>query len=415
MSGVPLTRGKLPFPSQVAIILVILALAGVGILLASNSGRGGAPSVDAKAKLANERGVFRPSDAQWASLITEPVRGAVFRASYLTEGKIAVNEEQATPIYSPYAGRVLKLLAKPGDRVISGQPLFIIEATDAVQVHNDFISSITSLNKAQAQLKLAQTVERRLGALYESKAIALKDWQQAQADLINAQNDVGASEAALEAARNRLRILGRSDGEIARFQQQRTITPETPIVSPIDGTVVLRKVGPGQYIATGSSDPVFMIGDLSTVWLTAFVRESDASKVEVGQAISFTVLTYPDRVFEARINFVTTAFDPNSRRLLVRATIDNSEGLLRPEMFANVTLLGGEARTSPAVPREAIIHEGDAARVWVARNDQAIELRQIKLGLANGKLVEVLDGLKPGEKVVTRGGLFIDRMAGDQS
>lgn len=415
MSGVPLTRGKLSFPSRLTIVLMVLAVAGVGILFATNSGRGGAPIPDLKAKATGERGVFQPTEAQWASLIVEPVRETVFRASYLTEGKIAVNEEQATPIYSPYAGRVLKLLAKPGDRVVRGQPLFVIEATDAVQVHNDFISSITLLNKAQAQLRLAQTVERRLGALYDSKAIALKDWQQAQADLINAQNDVSASEAALEAARNRLRILGRSDEEIARFQQQRTITSETPIVAPIDGTVVLRKVGPGQYIASGSTDPVFMIGDLSTVWLTAFVRESDASKVELGQAISFTVLAYPTRAFEARINFVTTAFDPNSRRLLVRATIDNAEGLLRPEMFASVTLFGGEARTSAAVPREAIIHEGDAARVWVARSDRAIELRDVKLGLANGKLVEVLNGLKPGERIITRGSLFIDRMVSDQS
>ena len=222
---------------------------------------------------------FYPTVAQWATLTIEPVKQSVFRPVYVTEGKIAVNEDLATPVYSPYAGRVIKLLAKPGDRVVRGQPLLVLEATDAVQVHNDFITAITALNKANAQLKLAQTVERRLSALYEVKAVALKDWQQAQADLISAQNDTNAAEAALEAARNRLRILGRSDEEIAKFQERRTITSETPIFSPLDGTVVQRKVGPGQYIASGSADPVFLIGDLSSVWLVAFVRETEAPNV----------------------------------------------------------------------------------------------------------------------------------------
>jgi cobalt-zinc-cadmium efflux system membrane fusion protein len=247
--------------------------------------------------------------------------------------------------------------------------------------------------------------------LYQSKAVALKDWQQSQADLTAAQNDLRSAEAALEAVRNRLRILGKTDDEIATFEDKGTINSATSIYAPIAGTIVQRKVGPGQYIAAGSSDPVFVIGDLSKVWLLAFMRETNASKVQIGQPIKFTVLAYPDRVFEGKINYVASSLDPNSRRLLVSATIDNSGALLKPEMFANVRVITDEGAPAPAIPREAIIYEGDVARVWVALDDKSIELRQVRLGRADGQVVEVLDGLKPGDRVITKGSLFIDRAA----
>lgn len=354
---------------------------------------------------------FRPTDSQWATITVEPAKEQPFQPFDMTEGKISVNEELSTSIFSPYSGRIMKLLVKPGDEVQRGQPLFIIEATDAVQVHNDFITSIAAMNKSKAQVSLAQTVEKRLHDLYEMKAAALKDWQQAQTDLVNAQNDLNAAEAALEAARNRLRILGRSDAEIATFQQKRTITPETSIVAPISGTVVLRKAGPGQFITGGSSDPIFVIGDLSSVWLTAFVRETEAPKVHVGQDIKIKVLAYPERTFSGKLSYVATAIDPVTRRLLVRATLDNAEGLLRPEMFANVTILTGTSDSFVGVPRGAVIYEGSAARIWVARDDRSLELRPVKLGLVSGNTIQVLKGLKAGEKVVTRGSLFIDREA----
>jgi len=241
--------------------------------------------------------------------------------------------------------------------------------------------------------------------------MALKDWQQAQADLTSAQNDLRTVQTTLEAMRNRLRILGKTDAEIDGFQQTGKITPDSTVYAPLPGTIVQRKAGPGQYIGAGASDPVFVIGDLSTVWLLAFVRESDAPKVKVGQSIKFTVLAYPDRVFEATINYVATAIDPTSRRRTVRAPIDNSQGLLNPEMFANVAIILDEGGGPTAViPREAVIYEGDTARIWVAVEDRALELRQVKLGQSNGRLIQVLDGVRPGERIVTRGSLFIDRL-----
>jgi cobalt-zinc-cadmium efflux system membrane fusion protein len=156
---------------------------------------------------------------------------------------------------------------------------------------------------------------------------------------------------------------------------------------------------------------VFVIGDLSTVWLTAFVRESDASKVSVGQEIAINVLALPGRTLTGKINYVAAAIDPATRRLLVRATLDNKDGLLKPEMFANVTIYSAGDHPAVGVPKQALIYEGNQVRVWVAHDDKSIELRQIKTGLTNGDLVEVDGNLKPGERIVTKGSLFIDRAA----
>src|SRR6516225_7672379 len=318
-------------------------------------------------------GVFYPTAEQWATLTVEPVQQRVFQSEHVTEGKIAVDEDRSTPIFSPYAGRVIKLFVKPGDIVTVGQPLFTVQAADMVQAQNDFISAATALNKARSALNLAQIIDKRQRLLYEGKAVPLKEVQNARAALDAAENDVRSSEVALEAARNRLRILG-----------------------------------------NGSTDPVFIIGDLSTVWVVAFIRETEAPLVHVGQAIYFTVLAYPDRSFPTSISYVAAAIDATTRRLLVRATVNNSAGLLKPEMFASVKILTGEGDKAVAVPRDAIIYEGEAARVWVVRDkdsEKAIELRRIKVGLTNGNMVEVVKGLAPGDRVVTKGSLFIDRVA----
>ena len=354
---------------------------------------------------------YTPTPAEWASLTIQPVTERAFRAEYVTEGKIAVDEDRSTPVFSPYAGRVTKLLARPGDSVTQGQALFVIEAADNVQAQNDFVAANGALNKARSALDLAELQDKRAKDLFEGKAVPLKDYQQTQANLIQAQNDLRSAQTALEAARNKLRILGLTDEAITAFQEKGRINPETTIFSPIKGTVVQRKIGPGQYVNAGASDPVFVIGDLSTVWLTAFVRETDASNVSVGQEVAFNVLALPGRPLTARINYVAAAIDPATRRLLVRATIDNKDGLLKPEMFANVTIYSAGDHPALGVPKQALIYEGDQVRVWVAHEDKSIELRQIKTGLTNGDLVEVEGNLKPGEQIVTKGSLFIDRAA----
>ena len=396
---------------RLAIGAALLLLAGAAVygFVHIGGARQGHSDVSSQSRKGLQR--YTPSQAEWASLTIEPVTKRTFRAETATEGKVAVDEDRSTPVFSPYAGRVTKLLARPGDSVTQGQPLFVIEAGDTVQAQNDLIAAMTSFNKARSALDLAQIQHRRAKDLFEGKAVPLKDYQQAEATLIQAQNDLRSGETALEAARNKLRILGFSTDAISTFQEKGRINPETTIFSPITGTVVQRKIGPGQYVNSSASDPVFVIGDLSTVWLTAFVRETDASNVSVGQEIAFNVLALQGRPLTARINYVAAAIDPATRRLMVRATIDNKDGLLKPEMFANVTIYSGSDHVAIGVPKQALIYEGDQVRVWVAHEDKSIELRRIKPGLINGDLVEVEGNLKPGEQIVTKGSLFIDRAA----
>ena len=396
---------------QRILALALLTLAGMAVygFVHISGAKSGHSEVSSQSRKGLQR--YAPSPAEWASLTIEPVSERGFRAESVTEGKIAIDEDRSTPVFSPYAGRVTRLLVRPGDSVVKGQPLFVIEAADNVQAQNDFIAAMTAMNKAHSALDLAKLQDTRARDLFEGKAVPLKDYQQSQATLIQAQNDMRSSQTAMEAARNKLRIFGLTDEDIATFQEKGRINPETTIFAPIGGTVVQRKIGPGQYVNSGASDPVYVIGDLSTVWMTAFVRETDAANVSVGQEVTFSVLAMPGRPLSARINYVATAIDPATRRLLVRATIDNKDGRLKPEMFANVTIFSASDHPAVGVPRQALIYEGDQVRIWVAHEDKTIELRQIKPGLANGDLVEVIGNLKPREQIVTKGSLFIDRAA----
>lgn len=391
--------------------VVLLALAGAGAYGFLYAGPKEKKHSEVSSQSRRNAQNFTPTPSEWATLTIQPVQAKTFRAEYVTEGKVAVDEDRSTPVFSPYAGRVTKLLAKPGEMLKQGQPLFTIEAADTVQAQNDFIAAMTAQNKAKSAIDLADIQFKRAKDLYEGHAIPLKDYQQAEATQVQAQNDMRSSMTALEAARNKLRILGFTDETIKAFQDKGTINREVTIYSPISGTVVQRKIGPGQYVNSGASDPVFVVGDLSTVWLTAFVRESDAAAVCIGQDITVNVMALPGRPLTAKINYVAAAIDPSTRRLLVRATIDNKDGLLKPEMFANVTIYSAGDRAAPAVPKQSLIYEGDQVRIWVAREDKSVELRQIKIGLINGNLVEVTSNLKPGEQIVTKGSLFIDRAA----
>lgn len=342
-------------------------------------------------------GTFRASDQQLKTFTIETVVTRGFVSEELTEGKIAVNSDRTTPLYSPYSGRVVRLIAGLGDRVAQGAPLATVAATEYVQALND-------LAAAAAQVKLARLNEQRKHSLYEAKGGSLQDWQQAQADLTT-------TETALQLVRNRLKIFDKSAADIDALEKSPSIDAVVPITAPVSGVVVDRQIGPGQFLQSGSATPAFTIADTTSVWLLANVREADAALVKPGQAVEVHVLAYPKRAFKAKLTYVSAVVDPNTHRIPVRAEIDNHDGALKPEMFANFRILTSDAAESPAVPESAIVYEGDAAHVWVVEGDSLISYRAIRTGRDNGGLIEVLEGLKPGERIVTKGGLFIDQVA----
>jgi cobalt-zinc-cadmium efflux system membrane fusion protein len=316
-------------------------------------------------------------------------------SSEITDGQITLNGDTATQVFSPYSGRVLRVMAAPGEHVSKGAPLLQIEATE-------FVSAQTDLLNASAGLKLAHAVEARKHAAFDSKGGSLADWQQSQADL-------AAAQTSLEAARSRLRIFGQSDRAIATLEANRRTQSVTYVVAPIAGVVTDRQVGPGQYLQAGSSTPVFTIGDLSTVWLVAAVPEADAAPVQRGQPIEVRVLALPKEVFTATLTAVAAQVDPVTRRVAVRATLPNPDGRLKPQMFASFSIFTSAADTAPAVPEEAVVREGDEARVWVLLPDNSLASREIRTGRISDGMVEVLSGLSAGDRVVTRGSLFVDR------
>jgi cobalt-zinc-cadmium efflux system membrane fusion protein len=345
-------------------------------------------------------GTFRPTEAQWASLKIEPVGTFKFHAEVLTDGKIASDDDLVTPVYSPFSGLVTKLYAKAGDGVAKGQRLMDIAASEMAQAQSDLIAAVQ-------QLHLASLSEARQHALYEAKGGALKDWEQAKSDLETAR----ANERAV---RNRLRILGNSDTEIDALGQKPAANAVSPVTAPIAGVVTARQVGLGQYVgsaAAGASSPVFTIADTSRVWLLANIPEDAAAAMHVGLHAEARILAIPGRVFNAKITYVGAAIDPNTKRLPVRAEIDNPDGALKAEMFASFRILTGDDTEAPGIPEEAVVYEGRTARVWVRGQDGSVELRQVETGRTQNGEVEVLSGLKAGESIVTSGSLFIDRAA----
>jgi len=346
-------------------------------------------------------GTFRATAQQIKTLTIEAVRLHSFVSEEFTEGKIAVNGDHTTPLYSPYSGRVIRVIAGLGDTVKKGAPLATLEASEYVQAQNDLATAV-------AQRKLARISEGRKHALYDAKGGSLQDWQQAQADLT-------AAETAVHSVRNRLKILGRSESQIDHLEGAQSIDSEATINAPIAGVVVDRQVGPGQYLQAGAGTPVFTIADPSSVWLLANVREADSGAVRLGQVMIVHVPAYPKREFEARVTYVAALVDSVTHRVPVRAEIDNRDRALKPEMFATFRIQTSDATQSPAIPEAAVVYEGDAAHVWVVQGEGLLAYRPIRTGRDNDGSVEVLEGLKPGERIVTKGGLFIDQAAASGS
>ncbi|RAI44469.1 efflux RND transporter periplasmic adaptor subunit [Rhodoplanes roseus] len=390
-----------------------MGAAGVGATwtLASRGKHPAAAGVGVGAQALQRGGFYQPKDTEWASVAVSPVAEHAFRSQHITEGKIQIDEDHTTPIFSPYAGRVTRIVVRAGDPIVQGQTLFVVEANDMVQAQNDFVAALTGLNKASAALDFARIGDKRSRDLFDAKAVPLKDVQQAQAALTTAQNDMRSAETAIGVARDRLHRLGATEEAIVRLTANGPIDPEMPIYAPLSGTVVQRKIGPGQYVNAGASEPVVIVADLSTVRLNAFVRETEAGVIKVGQPLSFTVAAYPDRTFTGRVDYVASEIDGISRRLMVRATVDNADGLLKPEMLASVTIATNGTVMAAGVPREALIVEGNVAKVWVVRDDKGLELRRVETGMVDQRVVQIVDGLRPGERIVAGGSLLIDRIA----
>jgi membrane fusion protein, heavy metal efflux system len=353
--------------------------------------------------------VVRTTADQMHQLSIEPVEIYQFRTQKPAIGQIAFNEDRSTVVVTPFSGRVTKLIANIGDNIKRGEPLFEIDSPEVVQAQTDLIAALQLVQKAKSQLALTKRVLDRQTSLLSGRATSQREVDQATAEHAAAESDAATAEGTLNSARNRLRvIIGRDQAEVERVERERIINPLITINAPIDGTIIARKVGPGQYVRSDAGDQLYSIADLSIMWLKANVPEVDIPLVRVGQELEVRVTAFPDRVFKARVTAIGAASDAATRRVVVRSEIPNPDGALRAEMFASFKIATGDGERAPAVPVETVIWDGEQAIVWVEREPLQFERRKVKVALEQDGRLQIRDGLKPGELVVARGAIFID-------
>ncbi len=350
----PAANQSLSRRAQLTIVAIVALLAAIGVFGVrlvvaplANQSEGAARQT--------QLGSFRPTREQWAGIKVATVQAMTFRPERVTEGNIAIDDDLTTPVFSPYSGRVIRLIAKLGDHVERGAPLLAVEATEFVQAPERSDHRRRDPEDRALAAQPGDTNEKRQHELYLAKGggaqgLAAEPGRSRRPR----RTTCAAHEIALAAVRNRLRILGKSDPEIAALENAADAdgSSRSPIVAaPIGGTVTQRQVGLGQNINSASSrapsNPVYTIGDLSTVWLVANVREADAPLIRVGEPVEVRVLAYPDRVFKAKISWVAPSIDANTHRLPVRADVENPDGALKPVMFASFSIITGADRDGP--------------------------------------------------------------------
>jgi len=388
----------------IAIIAIIIALASTRILSKASTPQ--SPAVEASSS--SDPNSVTIDALQIQSIKLQSATSRAFRVEKVATGKIAFNEDLMTPVFSPYTGRVIRLLAKPGDSIKQGSPLVEIDTSDLVQTETDLITASIALAKSNSTLELARRTENRQHHLYLNKAVSLKDWEQAEADVKSAERDVRSAESTLEATRARLRVFGKTEAEIQRIETDRQVDRVMRLPSPIAGTITSRKVGPGQYVKPDSPDPLFTIADLSTIWILADVYESDAPLLKVGQPLEVRVAAFPGEAFTAKVSYISPAVDPTTHRVAVRGVINNRGQRLKPEMFASFRITTNSTVESLAVPLTAVVHQGSKANVWVAQGNNQFVKREVTLGLNQNGYAQIIGGIQPGEKVVAEGTLLLD-------
>ncbi len=349
------------------------------------------------------------SDTQLRPLSIEEAAAFPFKQQKVAIGQIAFNEDQSTVVVAPFSGRVTKIMAKVGDVVKRGAPLFEIDSPEVAQAQTDLITALHVVDKARSQVNLTKRVFDRQTLLLSQRATSQREADQARADLSAAEADLKTSAGGVLAARNKLRVLvGRSESDIERIERDKIVNPLITVNAPITGTIVGRKIGPGQFVRTDSGDALFSIADLSTMWLKAAVPENDIGNIRVGQSVEVRVGAFPDRTFKAEVTTIAASSDPVTHRVVVRSEIANPDGLLRPEMFATFKIYTGDGGPSISVPDASIIRDGDLSFVYVQTKPVTFQRRRVVTGLEQDGRVEVREGLKTGEKIVGRGAIFVD-------
>ncbi|MDB5978440.1 MAG: zneB [Nevskia sp.] len=288
-------------------------------------------------------------------------------------------------ILPPLSGRISALYVHLGDTVITGQPLFTLDSADLAQARSDLQHAQIGLTQTQKALSLQQD-------LADHHIAAQKDLEQAQADHDNAVTE-------FERASTVFRVLGIS-AQSAESPRQLTMR------APLSGRVSVLNAVPGTY-ANDNTAALMTISDASTIWFTAGVQEKDLSYVRVGEEVSATVQAYTGETFKGKVSFVADQLDPDTRTIKARIAYDNHDGRLKPGMFSKLTF-AGTPHTAVLVPVTALIQNEARTLVFVEVQPWKFEPRPVLVGARNGDSVEILGGLKAGERAVVKQGVLLN-------
>jgi membrane fusion protein, heavy metal efflux system len=335
------------------------------------------------------------SDRDVVAVKAEPVAFREFPVEKTAIGSIDFNQDMTVQVFTPYPGRIVQLSAQLGDEAQKGQVLFTIDSPDLVQASSTLISAAGVLDLTNRNLVRAKT-------LYDTKAWSQQQYEQAVSDQQTAEGN-------LRAARDAIRIFGKTDAEMDKMIKEKKVDPILVVYSPVPGRVAARNAAPGLYVQPGNPPAPYAVADVSTMWLLANVPESDAPVYRVGQPLKVKVPAYPDHVFEGKVNTIGLTVDPNTRRVLVRSVIKDPGHELWAGMFANFVIQVGDPMRSLAVPVNGVVREGDGTMtVWVTSDRRHFTKRTVKIGIQYDGYHQILDGLKPGEIVATESALFMN-------
>ena len=316
-----------------------------------------------------------------------------------TSGKVTFNEDNLVRINATVTGRVLEVLARPGDAVEPGHRLLVVDSPDLGVAKTDYAKAVADVERSEAALKLARE-------LLEVRAIAAKEIRDAEGDYrrVTAERDRAAS---------RLRTLGVRADQLADIAARKDAATTLVITAPRGGVIVERNVTPGQVVAYGQSDTpssLFVIADLATMWVLADVYEPDVPSVKPGQSMTVRLPCCPAERYEGRIAYISDSVDRDTRTVKVRGAVPNRGRALKAEMFVKVSIATGSARAL-TIPQSAVHRESGTTFVLVATDKDAYERRPVTLGADLDGTVEVQRGLTTDDRVVSQGSILLKKSA----
>jgi Cu(I)/Ag(I) efflux system membrane fusion protein len=319
-----------------------------------------------------------PEQQVLANVATARIAPKALSAVVTAAAQITYDEARLAEVTARVDGRIEQLFVDTtGASISRGQPMATIYSPD-----------------------LVSSMQEDLTALVTYRQMAHGPY----ADLAN------GSKTMLEAARQRLHLWGLSDGQIERLERSGKPSLALPLLAPASGVVTKKMVVAGQYVKTG--DVLFDIADLSLVWVEADVFENQLQSIKVGQPVAVSVPAYPGKTFNGRVTFIYPFLDPVTRTVKVRAELANSDGRLKPAMYASVHITQTNSGPPPlAVPASAVIDTGKRSIVFVEVQPGLFRPREISLGTKDGDSYAVLGGLKAGEMVAVSGGFLLDANA----